>query len=230
MRPRLILAVLMSLLAAPLMAQSPPADTPSPKAAQVLAEWHAFYAGKKAEFAASPAKSIADELNRRIVLDQGVRQYFGYPSLSADEQRELMRHIGPDSVIIDVDDTAYVKTILPPDGWFRNSRDGEGVGHNAWLIVQHSPDRAFQKQVLAAMEPLVKQGEAAGPDYALLYDRTEMFEGRPQRYGSQGICKDGKVVIAPLEDAVHVDDLRHAIGLTESFADYQVRLGIGRIC
>src|SRR5580658_8712266 len=57
---------------------------------------------------------------------------------------------------------AFVKRSLPPDGWFKFSRDGKTVGHDAWLIVQHSPDEEFQRKVVRAMAPLVKAGEASG--------------------------------------------------------------------
>lgn len=228
------LLVLAWFAASPAAAQtlSPqqPGTSLSPQIAAIISDWKAFYAEAKAQYAASPPASIAEALDRRVLLDQGVRNATMRVDLSGSDQQSLMQALGPDIVAIDADDTAYVKAVLPPDGWFRKSRDGERVAHNAWLIVQHSPDQAFQKQVLAAMEPLAKTGEVAGPDYALLFDRTALHDGKAQRYGSQGICEDHHIVIAKIEDAKHVDALRREIGLTESLADYSRRLGVGRPC
>jgi hypothetical protein len=211
-----------------LSAFQPPAL--SPKAAQLVADWRVFYAEQKALAVSSPPKTLAEDFDRRILLDQGVRNVVGRTDITVDEQKAIITAIGGDWQTVDADDDAFVKRSLPADGWFKFSRDGKTVGHNAWLIVQHSPDKAFQRQVLAAMKPMVTSGEASGADYALLYDRTEMFAGRPQRYGSQGVCTAGKVVIATLEDPARVDEWRREIGMTESFADYQKRLGVGRGC
>ena len=131
---------------------------------------------------------------------------------------------------IDEDNLRYLKSVLPADGWFRKSRDGEVVASAAWLIVQHAHDRAFQKEVLARMAPLVAEGEASGPDFALLYDRNEMFEGRPQKYGSQGTCEGGVRVIYRLVDPDRVDEFRRGIGLREDLAAYKKRLGVGGPC
>lgn len=121
----------------------------------------------------------------------------------------IWRQIGD----VDAANTAYVKSILPVDGWFRVRRDGAEVAHNAWLIVQHSPDHAFQRAILLRMKPLVASGDASGADYALLYDRTEMFEGRPQLYGSQMTCVSGRWQAARTVDPAELDNRRAAMGL-----------------
>jgi hypothetical protein len=216
------------LLCAFRLAAEPPAL--SPKAAKLVADWRVFYAEQKALAVSAPPKSLAEEFDRRIVLDQGVRNVFSRNDITAEEQKAIVAAIDADWRAIDDDNDAFVKRSLPPDGWFKFSRDGKTVGHDAWLIVQHSPDREFQRKVLLAMTPLVKAGEASGPEYALLYDRTEMFAGRPQRFGSQGVCKDGKLTIYTLEDEARVDERRHEIGLTQTLEEYKKVLGIGRDC
>jgi hypothetical protein len=79
------------------------------------------------------------------------------------------------------------------------------------------------RQVLARMEPLAKAGEVRGSDYALLYDRTALADGRPQRYGSQLGCDGGKLGFLRMEDPAGVDARRKAVGLTETLAEYAKR-------
>lgn len=150
--------------------------------------------------------------------------------LPETDKSQAMSLIWKDLEAIDAANSEYVKGVLPGDGWFRISRDGRETSHNAWLIIQHSHDRALQKQVLAAMEPLAKVGEVDGGDFALLYDRNEMFDGRPQRYGSQGSCKNGVMGFHDLEDAAKVDELRRAVGLVRPLADYGKLIGVGKPC
>jgi hypothetical protein len=206
----------------------------SPDAAQALKTWHAAMDQVRArQAAAPPARNVAEELARRIELEQTGRRELGplfALAVSAEDRQALREEVNRELRPIDDDNLRYLKSVLPADGWFRNSRDGKQATEDAWLIVQHASDRDFQKAVLARMEQLVPLGEVSGPDYALLYDRTEMFEGRPQKYGSQGTCEAGVTVIYKLQDPARVDALRKSVGLADSLADYQKRLGIGRRC
>ena len=73
------------------------------------------------------------------------------------------------------------------------------------------------ERALTLMEPYFQTGEIRDQNYALLYDRVSVYQGRPQRYGTQG----GMLVIdgvkhhgaQPIEDVAHVDERRAAIGL-----------------
>ena len=129
---------------------------------------------------------------------------------------------------MDADNTTFLKSVLPTDGWFRFGRDGEKVGRDAWLIVQHSPDQAFQREILRAMTPMVANGDASGTQYALLYDRVAMYEGKVQRYGSQIVCNNGHFEVSPVEDREKLDELRASVGL-EPIADY-LKYWDGKTC
>lgn len=148
------------------------------------------------------------------------------------EQRKLAwvpvwREVAP----IDADNTAWLKRHIPRDGWFRRSRDGEPTVNGAFLIVQHSGDQAWMKQVLARMEPLARQGEVSGYNYALLYDRTALADGRLQRYGSQLGCEAGKFDFSPMEDRAGVDARRRAVGWDFTLAQTAARFpNLGQPC
>jgi len=111
---------------------------------------------------------------------------------------------------IDTKSTTRMKEVIAKHGWPGKSLVGEDGANTAWLLVQHADaDPAFQKQCLALLEKAYKAGEASERDYAYLFDRVAVAEGKPQRYGTQ--FKDGKP--QPIEDEANVDARRKAIGL-----------------
>lgn len=155
------------------------------------------------------------------------------PDLTAGQRSVAAGEIWSRIGALDTRHTERLKALIPADGWFRSSRDGERVAADAWTVAQHSPDHAFRERVLAAMAPLVKAGEVSGAHYALLYDRVAIRAGRPQRYGSQARCtgEPGAVMtMHPLEDPAKVDAFRAAIGYRESFALTRAKLAIGKPC
>lgn len=207
------------------------ASTLNPDAQAALEAFRAEVSGIRSRHAAEGAAgSVSEELARRVEIDQAARNAYSALMRGDAAARDAMEPIGADIIVIDTENTAYLKSVLPSDGWFRNSRDGEQTTSNAWLIVQHSPDHVFMREVLAAMEPLAKAGEVNGRDYALLYDRVEMFAGRPQRYGSQVVCSAGIRSFHVLEDATVVDRRREEVGHPETFAETGVRLRVGQPC
>ena len=90
---------------------------------------------------------------------------------------------------------------------------GQDGAEAAFLIVQHASDQVFQARALQSMQRRIEEHEAAPPHYALLLDRVLMFQGKPQRYGSQFKTVDGRNVLEPVEDSMHLDELRDAMFL-----------------
>jgi len=74
------------------------------------------------------------------------------------------------------------------------------------------------------MKPLAKTGEVPANDFALLYDRVEMGESRPQLYGTQATCQAGKWTIWPIVDPEHVEDRRKQLALPETAAQIAQRM------
>lgn len=217
-------------------APPPAAAAPALSAAaqQALAGWKAEFARARADQAALPPPAgVVEELARRVALEQAGRRAMTpimVSDLPAPEKRAVLAEAWRELTPVDEDNTRWLKTVLPADGWFRHGREGKEAARNAWLIVQHSSDREFQKEVLKRMEVLVTRDEVAGPDYALLYDRLEMFEGRPQRYGSQASCQDGTLQIYRLEDPARVDELRRRVGLRTTLEEYKAMMRVGSSC
>ena len=76
-------------------------------------------------------------------------------------------------------------------------------------MFQHA-DLDFQKRFLPQLEAAVSHGDIAPLYLALLRDRIDVREGRPQRYGTQ---IDEKGNLAPLLDASRVNQWRQEVGL-----------------
>jgi hypothetical protein len=95
-------------------------------------------------------------------------------------------------------------------GWLKASVAGKDAAHMFWLLVQHQ-DAELQRRLLPEMEREVSGREASRADYALLYDRVMIAEGKLQRWGSQTKCVDGKAVLDPVEDPSGLDERRRAL-------------------
>ena len=102
-----------------------------------------------------------------------------------------------------------VEKILSQHGFPRKEQVGDFGNQAAWLVFQHA-DLDYQKRFLPQMEAAVSHGDIAPLYLALLRDRIDVREGRPQRYGTQ---IDEKGNLAPLLDASRVNQWRQEVGL-----------------
>jgi hypothetical protein len=116
---------------------------------------------------------------------------------------------------VDAENTRLLKGLLDHWGWFKRSSWGHQADKEAWLLALHADgDLPFQKQVLKLLSPLWSSGETDSANYALLFDRVSVNEGRPQRYGTQGRCTGvGRWAPRPTEAPDHLDGRRRAMGL-----------------
>jgi hypothetical protein len=142
-----------------------------------------------------------------------------------EERDQLLAVWNADYAQVDAENTREMWKLLSGRGWFRQSEVGDRTASLAFDVVQHSDDLKLQEGVLAKMEPLLTDHEVRGEDYALLYDRVALQEGRPQRYGTQGThCENGKYAVPPdVEDPARLDQRRAQMGM-EPMAGYLVEL------
>jgi hypothetical protein len=212
----------------------PQPSTPSPKLSEAasnwLTKWKATAAVARAERERAQAGLTAiQRLGPAAALDRQLRE--GVAALMRSEtppaERGLVRQaMFAEISAVDRENTEILRSALPPQGWFTDKT----VATDAWLIAQHSPDRELQKVVLSRLEPAVRTGAAKGQEYAMLYDRLEMFQGRPQRYASQARCTGGAWRFADIESETEVDAKRAEIGWPETLNQTKTRLTIGAPC
>lgn len=116
--------------------------------------------------------------------------------------------------------------ILDSRGLVGKDKVGNAVGV-FWTIIQHS-DLATQKKYLPLFQEGAKKGDITQEGVAMLEDRINMFDGKPQRYGSQ-LTDDGKGgwIVYQLLDASKVDEWRQEMGM-EPLDDYLRKMNAHR--
>lgn len=118
--------------------------------------------------------------------------------------------------IIDATDSINlikVSKILDDRGWVGSDKVGDMGNMTLFLVIQHS-DLEVQENYLPLLEKGVSEGNTPPHFLALLQDRIEIRNNRPQIYGSQvGRTETGESFVAPMIDPDHVDDRRASIGL-----------------
>lgn len=215
-------------------------------AEEALAKWRALAVRMEAgeEFAEQPLRSASRrfmhsqqaydprvrEIARRTGVDQLNRFAFTegpkvWGELSPGALSRAHSAISHRLCEIDKSNTEWLKADLRANGWFVASRFDQAVSGYAWLITQHADnDRAFQREVLAILEPMVATGETSASNFAYLYDRVAVGSGKPQRYGTQGTCTAPNVWTPnPLEDPERVEALRAEVGI-DTLADYSAHM------
>jgi hypothetical protein len=123
----------------------------------------------------------------------------------------------PESVRMREVDSANLKRlkhIVTQDGFPTAEMVGlDGVGA-AWLLTVHAAeDPNFQEDVLKLTKEHVRRGEVGSDQVALLTDDLLSARGKPQRYGTNFVLRDGELKPAPMEDEANVDKRRRAVGL-----------------
>lgn len=140
----------------------------------------------------------------RIIVDS-VEQKYGFES---KETQEIWQKIHENDSI----NLIKIDSIISKYGWLGVDKIGEKGNAALFLVIQHS-DLKTQEKYLPIMKDAVKKGNANGSELALLIDRIEMFNGRPQVYGSQIQYIDGKYTIYKIIDEKNVNKRRYEVGL-----------------
>jgi hypothetical protein len=146
------------------------------------------------------------ELVRLGLLDQTAR--LGFTAQTATDTALMRSILGIDSIL-----TSRLRAVVREHGWPTRSMVGEDGARAAFLIVQHSPSVAFQREALPLLLAAASAGEAARSDAAMLEDRVRTEEGKPQRYGTQFRIVGRELVPYPIEDAANLDRRRADVGL-----------------
>lgn len=213
----------MLAIALALLAQAPAIPTEEPMSLlDPLAELDADFALLQREVAALAWPEPGIEASKRILsrmfdVDQRMRKL---PSSSEPGER-----FGR----VDAFTRETLARLIGKTGWITLSRYGEEAAQAAWLIVQHADlDVAFQRDVLARMENLLATGEVKRDNYAYLWDRVAVNEGRKQRFGTQGRCTGpGRWEPREIEDPARVDALRDQFDIARgngTLAQYTARM------
>ena len=106
-----------------------------------------------------------------------------------------------------------VNEIFETYGWPTVTVFGAQAAANYWLLVQHQ-EVDTQKRMIGSLQEAMTAGEASKMNYAYLFDRIQVSEGKPQHWGTQSRCEQGHAVLYPLDAGTNeVDGRRKAVGL-----------------
>ncbi|MBI3502966.1 MAG: hypothetical protein HY063_14340 [Bacteroidetes bacterium] len=148
-------------------------------------------------------------------------------SIFNDDQkyREIAMRFDNDSIgrIIRKQDSVNlvkVKVILDKYGWLGADEVGANGNTALFLVIQHA-DLKTQEKYLPVMKEAVKNKKARASSLALLIDRVEMRNNRPQIYGSQVQGNSFYTIL----DEKNVNKRRAEVGL-EPLEDYAKHFGI----
>ena len=117
---------------------------------------------------------------------------------------------------IHIKNAARLRELISEHGWPAEDIAGKDGAEAAWIITQHAigePD--FQRHALHLLTECTAAGRIPAWHAAYLEDRIAMYEGRPQRYGSQWMddACDGRTRPWKLSDPERVNELRASVGL-----------------
>lgn len=223
MLTRRLLLSAVALTATPAIAAAPiyvPDGDPglSPRGQGMVRTLKAAIRAEQARQAALPSASPAERLVRMAELEQAARQaLYGldFDSLDMAERRAALNAAWALVEAIDRKNQAGLKALLPDgDGWFGRTAWGEEAARSAWLITVHAVnDRRLMREAARRMEPLVATLEVLPPWYASVVDRLAVLEGRPQRFGTQPVCRTGGWTVGEVEDPAGLDARRTELGL-----------------
>jgi hypothetical protein len=97
--------------------------------------------------------------------------------------------------------------------WPVRAVSGDSALGAAWLILQHSHDPTWQSAAAGEPELLARSGELSQQECGLLSHRALEQRGLPQRYGTQRVQRNGRVVAAPIEDLAVWNAPRAKVGV-----------------
>jgi hypothetical protein len=107
-----------------------------------------------------------------------------------------------------------LRSVIQEHGWPDEALVGPEGAEAAWLIAQHSigePD--FMRRCRALLDEASSLGRVPRWQFAYIDDRIRVFEGKPQRFGTQIDLRPEGPQVHELEDASQVDAWRKEAGL-----------------
>jgi hypothetical protein len=107
-----------------------------------------------------------------------------------------------------------LRQIIAVFGWPGVSLVGEKGAKAAWRIALHSiAEPSFMRQCRDLIERATDIGDAPRWQFAIIDDRIRVYEGRPQRYGTQLRMGPDGLEPHPIENQSRVNSMRMQAGL-----------------
>ena len=144
-----------------------------------------------------------------------IEKKYGWKSPQMDSLWKLQNYA--DSV-----NTVRISELIDADGYPGKSVVGDGHASTAFLVIQHA-DLEIQEKYLPIITAAADKEEVPWRSVALLVDRVEMRNERPQIYGSQVSRhpESNEYYFSEIKNPLKIDSIRTTVGLgpIQSYAD-----------
>lgn len=152
-------------------------------------------------------KALRSRLQEIGRSDQAIRYEFLKEYNNASRNQAVIDSLITEMQRIDNINQTAISEILDTKGFAGSDKVGDACAV-FWLIIQHSPVE-MQKRYFPLFEEAAIRGDLSKENVAMMDDRIALFEGRPQKYGSQIV--EGK--LHTLLDPTKVDQWRREVGM-----------------
>lgn len=164
-------------------------------------------------------KPLRAQLQAIAQRDQDIRHEFLNAYRATPRNQTLIDSLARQMQRIDSVNQAEICHILDTRGCVGSDLVGN-ASSVFWLVIQHAPVE-LQRRYFPLFVQAAQRGDLARENVAMMDDRIAMFEGRPQRYGTQIV--EGKLY--QLLDPTKVDLWRQEMGM-QPLADYLRQMGV----
>lgn len=159
-----------------------------------------------------PPAAVADtalraELLRMRTEDQAGRDRIA-EAVAAKDTMFIKSLMARDSAL-----TRRLRAIVARHGWPGRALVGADGAEAAWLVLQHSPELGFQREMLPRIWEAARAGEGTLAEAAMLEDRIRVASGEPQRYGTSFAIEPGELRPHPIADLEGLAARRREVGL-----------------
>jgi len=142
---------------------------------------------------------LREQLMTMRTTDQTARGF-----ASSSSKSELMQKLPA----TDAELTAELKQIVQQKGWPTIAMVGIDASNAAMLILTHTADHAWQRQLLPQLEQLADTYKIDPSSLAFVVDKELVAEGKLQRYGTQFKYINGGMAMYGVEDPGGLDQQR----------------------
>jgi hypothetical protein len=153
-----------------------------------------------------------DESLEKALLDMEARDQALRAELTAAGELNVAYH--PTLEELHRSNSSRLRQIIAVFGWPGLALVGVKGAQAAWRIALHSiSEPAFMRQCRDAIEHASESGDVPRWQFAIIDDRIRVYEGRPQRYGTQLRGGPNGLEPHPIENEGRVNSMRRSAGL-----------------
>jgi hypothetical protein len=208
----LIILVAVSALSHPMLAWSgiQTTSTNTPPQSDRTPDWELALEARQTELIQKNGPGTYASLRARLLKmreeDQAVRG-FTHGKQTSVMTTKMMQELPQTDARL----TLELQQVVKENGWPTIALVGIDASNGAMLVLTHTSDHAWQRQLLPQLETLADADKIDGSGLALVVDKELVAEGKLQRYGSQFKFVNNSMAMYAVEDPSDLDQRRAKI-------------------